>query len=46
MSGHYIEKCKKCGKVISQCRCMSCDKTIIVKDLCNECINEKIVVNK
>lgn len=41
MSEHYIEKCKECGKVISRCRCMSCEKTIIIKELCNECINKK-----
>lgn len=33
---HYIKKCKICKKVISQCRCMSCNKTEIF-DICNEC---------
>jgi hypothetical protein len=37
---HYIKQCKKCGDIISQCRCPSTDKTITF-DLCNRC---KVVV--
>ena len=37
MSSHYVQKCEKCGVVIAQCRCMSCDKTVIVKGLCDKC---------
>lgn len=37
MSNHYVQKCEQCGAVIAQCRCMSCDKTVIVKGLCAKC---------
>ena len=33
---HYIKKCKKCGKVMGQCRCSSENKKIIW-DLCDDC---------
>ena len=34
---HYVTKCS-CGKIISQCRCPSKDKTVIVvPDGCDEC---------
>lgn len=26
MNGHYIEKCRECGTVVSQCRCPARDK--------------------
>jgi hypothetical protein len=39
---HYINQCKKCGDIISQCRCPSFNKTITF-DLCNRC---KVVVFK
>ncbi len=34
--GHFIKKCKKCQAVISQCRCMDCNKTI-EWGLCRKC---------
>ena len=34
--GHFIEKCRECGTVISQCRCMSKDKTVRY-GICNKC---------
>ena len=37
--GHYITKCKVCGKVIASCRCM-CEPKKINYIVCNEC--EKI----
>ena len=37
MTGHYVQKCEKCGAVISQCRCPACDKTVIVKGVCSKC---------
>lgn len=33
---HYIKRCKICRKVISQCRCMSCNKVELF-DICDEC---------
>ena len=36
-SGHFIQKCEQCSGVVAQCRCMSCDKTVIVKGLCAKC---------
>lgn len=36
---HYIEKCKKCGDVISQCKCLKCDKTVKYS-LCEKCKKE------
>jgi hypothetical protein len=33
---HFIKICKICGNTISQCRCMSCNKTVEY-DLCPEC---------
>jgi hypothetical protein len=33
---HFIKKCKICGQVIVQCRCISENKTIIY-DTCDEC---------
>jgi hypothetical protein len=36
--GHFIKYCLTCQNVISQCRCMACDKTVLfgVCDKCNE----------
>lgn len=34
---HFTEKCKKCEKVITTCRCMSPNKTIVWVDACDEC---------
>ena len=34
--GHFIEYCKMCGKVISQCRCMAKDKETLY-GICEEC---------
>jgi len=39
--GHYKTICKECGTIISQCRCMACDKTIIY-DTCNECLDKLV----
>ena len=36
MAEHYIEVCKICGKVISQCRCISLDKQKRY-DICSDC---------
>jgi len=36
MSDHFVLKCKKCKKVIAQCRCMDCNKTI-KWGYCQEC---------
>ena len=36
MSGHYIETCKECGRIIGQCRCMNCDK-IAKWSICEKC---------
>jgi hypothetical protein len=33
---HYIEKCRACGTVMGQCRCMSKDKTVRLS-LCGRC---------
>ena len=35
---HFITLCSECGKVISQCRCMSCDK-IKNYEVCEDCSN-------
>lgn len=35
-TGHFKELCITCGEVISQCRCMDCDKTIKY-DICPAC---------
>jgi hypothetical protein len=40
MSEHFIEKCKCCKKIISQCRCMSMDKTVIFI-ICEDCKKTK-----
>ncbi len=34
--GHGIIKCKGCGKTITQCRCMKCDKKVSY-DWCDDC---------
>jgi hypothetical protein len=34
---HYKLVCEQCGGVIAQCRCMSCDKAVVVKGLCAKC---------
>lgn len=36
--GHFKKVCKKCGVVISQCRCPSKDKTLIY-EVCDDCSN-------
>lgn len=37
MNGHFITYCS-CGEVISQCRCMSCNKTVTtIVNGCKEC---------
>lgn len=36
MHSHHIKKCSSCDKIISQCRCMSKDKTITY-ELCDKC---------
>ena len=37
---HFIRKCGVCGKVLAQCRCMSCAKTVIL-DVCDACKGQK-----
>lgn len=34
--GHSIVKCKACGKVISQCRCLNANKPV-VWSVCDKC---------
>jgi hypothetical protein len=36
-SGHYKQVCERCGAVVAQCRCMSCDKAVVVNGLCAKC---------
>ena len=36
MGDHFIEKCKECGTVISQCRCMDQNKRVIL-NTCESC---------
>ena len=38
--GHYIELCKYCGDVVSQCRCPSKDKEVRY-GVCNKCKDKK-----
>ena len=40
MHNHFIEKCKKCQSIISQCRCID-PKKIIKWSLCQDCANPK-----
>ena len=40
MHNHMITKCSECDTVISQCRCMSKDKSVTY-ELCDEC-KEKV----
>lgn len=35
-TGHYIERCKFCNKVMSQCRCIDCNKQVIYS-VCTRC---------
>lgn len=37
---HYIEICTECGTVISQCRCMTCNKTK-KKGICPKCLKKQ-----
>lgn len=37
---HFIEICVKCGAVISQCRCMACDK-IKKEGICPKCLEKQ-----
>lgn len=39
-TGHFIEKCSKCGKVITQCRCMDANKPVTY-GICKECQEKK-----
>jgi hypothetical protein len=42
---HKIVLCEKCLKIISQCKCMSCNKTIEYT-ICDECrLTEQDVKN-
>ena len=45
MSQHFKRICGHCGKVIAQCRCMSCDKDIQYAT-CDECQKKKITVKE
>ena len=41
-SDHFITKCS-CGKVIAQCRCMDCNKTVkTIVDGCDECKHKPV----
>ena len=41
MSGsHYKQVCEQCGDIVAQCRCMSCDKAVVVKGLCAKCATQ------
>lgn len=33
---HVIEQCGVCGRIIRQCRCMVCDKTVVI-GICGDC---------
>lgn len=37
---HYIERCKTCGIVMSQCRCMSCCGKEERWSRCDKCVKE------
>lgn len=37
---HYIRKCAVCGVVISQCSCMTLDKTVSW-GICDKCIQQE-----
>jgi hypothetical protein len=41
MSEHFIVKCKNCGSIISQCRCMDLNKTVRYST-CDKCANKNI----
>lgn len=41
MHNHQIKKCSSCDTVISQCRCMDKNKTVIY-ELCEECKKKQI----
>jgi RecJ-like exonuclease len=44
---HFIEKCPKCNGIVSQCRCMSCDKVQRVsKEPCENCKKEGSMDNE
>ncbi len=36
MGNHLMEKCSVCGRIIRQCRCMCCNKTVIF-GICGDC---------
>lgn len=40
MHGHFVMKCSKCEKVISQCRCMDGNKPVRYC-VCQECIDRE-----
>ena len=35
---HFIKYCEVCKKIMSQCRCMACDKEVLY-GLCDDCKN-------
>jgi len=35
--GHKVMKCRQCGAVVLQCRCMEPDKTVEYVDSCSRC---------
>ncbi|MFA5936707.1 MAG: hypothetical protein WC822_02400 [Candidatus Paceibacterota bacterium] len=37
MSEHFVEKCRRCGTTVSQCRCFSPDKSVRWVDSCCKC---------
>jgi len=41
MGEHYVKKCKKCKRIIEQCRCMDPYKTVIWVDECDICKENK-----
>ena len=45
VSGHFVEKCKECGVVISQCRCFDCNKQLILS-VCDKCKEKRLKVIK
>ena len=36
MADHFIKYCTECNKIMTQCRCMACDKTVLF-GVCDEC---------
>jgi hypothetical protein len=42
--GHFKEICKMCGTIISQCRCMDCNKEVTY-NICDACKQKAILLS-